>query len=53
MTYFLDTYANTEVLTVTSNLIDYKGYDYAEALDMLRTQIEIMMDYVSKLCNPV
>ena len=47
-TYFLDTYANTEVLTVTSNLIDYKGYDYAEALDMLRTQIEIMMDYVSE-----
>lgn len=29
-TYFMDTYANTEVLTVTGNLIDYKDYDYAE-----------------------
>lgn len=44
--YFLDTYANTEVLTVTGNLIDYTDYDYAEALDMLETQIEIMQDYV-------
>lgn len=44
--YFLDTYANTEVLTVTGNLIDYTDYDYAEALDMLGTQIELMQDYV-------
>ncbi len=47
-TYFLETYANTEVLTVTSNLIDYREYDYAEALDMLRTQIDIMLDYVNE-----
>lgn len=47
-TYFLDTYANTEVLTVTSNLIDYTEYDYAEALDMLETQIEIMVNYVDE-----
>ncbi len=47
-TYFLDTYANTEVLTITANLIDYKDYDYAEALDMLETQIELMQDYVSE-----
>lgn len=47
-TYFLDTYANTEVLTITTNLIDYKDYDYAEALDMLETQIELMQDYVSE-----
>ena len=47
-TYFLDTYANTEVLTVTGNLIDYTGYDYAEALDMLRAQIDIMLDYVNE-----
>lgn len=46
--YFLDTYANTEVLTVTGNLIDYTDYDYAEALDMLGTQIEIMQDYVTE-----
>lgn len=47
-TYFLDTYANTEVLTVTGNLIDYTGYDYAEALDMLKAQIDIMLDYVNE-----
>lgn len=47
-TYFMDTYANTEVLTVTGNLIDYKDYDYAEAMDMLGAQMEIMQDYVSE-----
>lgn len=47
-TYFMDTYANTEVLTVTSNLIDYKEYDYAEAIDMLESQMEIMIDYVAE-----
>lgn len=47
-TYFMDTYANTEVLTVTGNLIDYKDYDYAEAMDMLETQLEIMQDYVNE-----
>lgn len=47
-TYFMDTYANTEVLTVTSNLIDYKEYDYAESIDMLESQIEIMIDYVAE-----
>lgn len=47
-TYFMDMYANTEVLTVTGNLIDYKDYDYAEAMDMLETQMEIMQEYVSE-----
>ena len=47
-TYFLDTYANTGVLTVTGNLIDYTGYDYAESLDMLKAQIDIMLDYVNE-----
>lgn len=47
-TYFMDTYANTEVLTVTGNLIDYKDYDYAEAMDMLEAQMEIMQSYVSE-----
>ena len=47
-TYFMDTYANTEVLTVTANLIDYKDYDYAEAMDLLETQMEIMQSYVSE-----
>lgn len=46
--YFLDTYANTEVLTVTSNLINYEEYDYLEAIDMLQSQIDIMLSYVSE-----
>lgn len=47
-TYFLDTYANTEVLTVTANLIDYKEYDYAQAVDFIETQIDIMQKYVTE-----
>ena len=46
--YFMDTYANTEALTVTSNLIDYSEYDYMEAVDMLQSQIDIMLSYVSE-----
>lgn len=49
--YFMDTYANTEVLTVTTNLIDYTEYDYMEAVDMLQSQIDIMMSYVSERKN--
>ena len=44
--YFLDTYANTAVLSVTSNLIDYQDYDYVESIDMLESQMEIMQNYV-------
>lgn len=46
--YFMDTYANTEVLTVTSNLIHYEDYDYAEAIDVFNSQIEIMRSYVEE-----
>lgn len=46
--YFLDTYANTEVLTVTGNLIEYKDYDYTEAVDLLQSQMDIMMSYVEE-----
>lgn len=46
--YFLDTYADTEVLTVTSRRVDYTEYDYVEAVEMLRTQIGIMTGYVSQ-----
>lgn len=46
--YFMDTYANTEVLTVTGNLIDYEEYDYAEAIDVFTSQIEIMRNYVGE-----
>lgn len=44
--YFFDTYANTEALTVTSNLLNYEDYDYTEAIDLVDSQIEIMQDYV-------
>jgi hypothetical protein len=46
--YFLDTYANTAVLTVTSNLLDYDSYDYQESIDMISSQIEIMQNYVNE-----
>jgi hypothetical protein len=46
--YFLDTYANTAVLTVTSNLLDYESYDYQEAIDMISSQIDIMQNYVAE-----
>lgn len=46
--YFLDTYANTDVLTVTSNLIEYKDYDYAESVDLLQSQMDIMLTYVQE-----
>jgi hypothetical protein len=46
--YFLDTYANTAVLTVTSNLLNYEDYDYQESIDMITSQIEIMENYVDE-----
>jgi hypothetical protein len=46
--YFLDTYANTAVLTVTSNLLDYENYDYQESIDMIDAQIELMQNYVTE-----
>lgn len=50
-TYFMDTYANTEVLAVTGRLIDYKDYDYTEAMDMIESQMEIMQNYVNERKN--
>ena len=46
--YFLDTYANTAVLTVTGNLLSYEEYDYGESVDMLQTQLDIMLHYVQE-----
>lgn len=46
--YFFDTYANTAVLTVTSNLYDYNNYDYTESVDMIESQIEIIKNYVAE-----
>ena len=49
--YFLDTYANTEVLTVTSNLLSGDDYDYGESVDLVKTQIDIMMSYARERMN--
>lgn len=46
--YFMDTYANTEVLTVTTRLFDCTDYDYIEAVDILQSQINIMKSYVGQ-----
>ncbi len=46
--YFLDTYANAEVLTVTSNLLSGDDYDYGESVDLVKTQIDIMTSYISE-----
>jgi hypothetical protein len=46
--YFFDTYANTEVLAVTSNLFDYENYDYTESVDMIESQIGIIQNYVAE-----
>ena len=43
--YFFDTYANTQALSVTTNLLDGNDYDYTESLDLIRTQINIMSSY--------
>lgn len=48
---FIDTYANTKVLTITENLIHYQNYDYADAMDVLETQISIMQNYVNAYRN--
>ena len=49
--YFLDTYGNTQVLTVTSNLLDGGSYDYAESVNLVETQIDIMLSYVNERLN--
>ncbi len=49
--YFLDTYANTEVMSVTSNLLNGEDYDYAEAVDLVNTQISTMLSYVREKRN--
>lgn len=46
--WFLDTYTNTAVLTVTGNMIHYEDYDYAEAVDIIESQVDIMQSYVAE-----
>lgn len=46
--WFLDTYTNTAVLTVTGNMINYQDYDYVEAVDIIKSQVDIMQSYVAE-----
>ena len=46
--YFLDTYANAQVLSVTANLLSGDDYDYGESISLVRTQIDIMESYVDE-----
>ena len=47
--YFYETYANSDVLTITMNLSENAAnYDYGESVDVLRTQIRLILDYVSE-----
>ena len=44
--YFMETYANAEVLSVTLNLLSGDDYDYGESIDLVTTQMDIMLSYV-------
>ncbi len=44
--YFMETYANAEVLSVTLNLLNGDDYDYGESIDLVTTQMNIMLSYV-------
>ena len=44
--YFMDTYANTDVLSVSTGVLNYEDYDYLQAADMLSNQIDLMKNYV-------
>ena len=46
--YFLDTYGNAQVITDTSNLLDGGSYDYAESVNLVQTQIDIMLSFVNE-----
>ncbi len=46
--YFIDTYANNNVLTVTANLLDNDDYDYAECSDLFETQVDTIISYATE-----
>lgn len=46
--YFIETYANNSVLTVTANLLDNDEYDYAECSDLFDTQLKTMVSYATE-----
>ena len=46
--YFIDTYANNSVLTVTANLLDNDDYDYAECSELFETQVDTIISYATE-----
>ncbi len=46
--YFIDTYAQNDVLTVTANLLDTGDYDYPEYTELFETQVDIMTSYATE-----
>ncbi|MCM1135500.1 MAG: hypothetical protein NC400_07980 [Clostridium sp.] len=44
--YFMDAYANTEVLGLTTEALDIRAYDYLQAADMIENEIDTIQDYV-------
>lgn len=49
--YFIDTYAQNDVLTVTANLLDTGDYDYPEYTELFETQVDIMSSYATERMN--
>ena len=44
--YFMDSYANTSVLGMTTSVLDAGAYDYLQASDMIGNEIDTIKDYV-------
>lgn len=44
--YFMDAYANTEVLSASFNVLNFETYDYRQAADMLENEMMVMKSYV-------
>lgn len=44
--YFMDAYANTSVLGMTTSVLDINAYDYLQASDMVANEIDMIQDYV-------
>lgn len=44
--YFMDTYANTSIPGMATEVLDAEGYDYLQASDMIGSQIDAIQDYV-------
>lgn len=44
--YFMDSYADTSVLGVATEVLDAKNYDYMQASEIIENQITAMQEYV-------